>query len=146
MSNRIAISTFSFPFRNWANTEVIAPGALCQNYSNNGSAAVRNHSVAGGTSSRLFAIEVGFKGPGITMQAAFDSTISYPIGSSVVVGIFSPGDEIYALLTGTAQPGDNLSSNGDGTLRVATGDDTIIGFADEAGDFSVSPFIHITIL
>lgn len=146
MSNRIAINRFDFPFRNWINTEIITPGALCENYSNNGSAAVRNNSVVGGISSRLFAIEAGFQGPGITMQANFDSTIPYPVGSTVVVGVFSSGDEVNALITGTAQPGDNLSSNGDGTLRVASGTDIIIGFADEAGDSSVSPFIHITIL
>jgi hypothetical protein len=93
------------------------------------------HATAGATglnpSDRCFANFDGLRGKTIVDQ--------YAIGDLVFGVYVQPGDRVNALLVngGTAVViGSPLTSNGDGTLKLATGTDIVVAKANEAVDNS----------
>jgi hypothetical protein len=115
----------------------ITPGHLCEIMS---TGKVRVHSTAGGTAQKMFALEDSLQGKEIGD--------AYTAANVCQLGIFRPGDEVFALLYNgeTAVIGSKLESQGDGTLRVvdadaSTGDvgiQSIVGIALQAVDMSGS--------
>lgn len=98
---------------------VITPGHLLARTSaarnDLGLDTVVKHATLGGAAERMFAIEDALQG----------NTIDDDYASGDVVRLHHalPGDEIYAFLSDgeDVAAGDNLESNGDGTLKKATG-------------------------
>ena len=92
----------------------ITPGYLCERTSSN---TVQKHAGAGLTAAPMFALENEVVGGNIdTAYVALDT---------VLLGIFPPGTEIFALVAASASAiviGDVLESDGDGTLRIQTAD------------------------
>jgi hypothetical protein len=88
----------------------------------------------------MFALEDELQGNEITVVYAANNIAQY--------GIFSAGSEVYSILSDgeTAVIGSFLESNGDGDLRVNTGDsasatanaESLVGIAREALDLSGS--------
>lgn len=107
----------------------ITPGMLLVQDANG---KVKAHATAGGTAERNYALEDALQG----------KIISDNYSSGDVVGYVSaqPGDNIYALLAaGEAVTRDEfLTSNGDGTLKVASGSDVITAVPLEDLDLSDS--------
>lgn len=101
---------------------------------------VRKHATAGGSCQRRFFLENKLAGKTIAD--------AYVADEQAQVGVFSPGDEVLALLYDgeTAVIGSKLESAGDGTLRVVDADasvgdiavQSIVGEALEAVDMSSS--------
>lgn len=92
---------------------------------------VRPHNVASGVATPAFALENGAVGRGI------DDT--YAIGDQCTYKVFAPGSGIYALAHAGGAAiavGAMLMSAGDGTLELASTDDTAIAQALEAVDNS----------
>lgn len=116
----------------------ITPGHLVEFNSTAGSTAV--HSTAGGTAAPMFAMEDDLQGKEISE--------AYAIDTRVQIGVFSPGEQVYARLYNgeNAAVGSFLESQGDGTLRVVDSDasvgdigiKSIVGVAMEAVDMSGS--------
>ncbi len=90
------------------------------------------HATAGGYHERKFALEDSLQGRTINDD--------YAAGELVRNFHAEPGDVVYALLSGgeTATVDEYLTSNGDGTLKVATSTDIRVGKAMEAVDASDS--------
>lgn len=107
----------------------IKPGHLVKRDSNGKSVV---HDSAGGEAEKAFALEDALQGKTIDD--------SYSSDDLVAILIAQPGDIVYAWLAGgeNAANGANLTSNADGTLKVATGSDIVIGVAMEAVDASDS--------
>jgi hypothetical protein len=115
----------------------ITPGHLIELMSTN---YVRVHATAGGTAQKMFALEDENQGNEISDAYTAANVCRY--------GVFSPGQEVYAILADgeTAVIGSKLESNGDGTLRVVDTDasagdigvQSIVGIALEAVDMSGS--------
>lgn len=120
---------------------VITPGNLVERAS---STTCQNHSTSGGNAARMFALEDELQGKEISED--------YASAARVLLGIFKPGDEVYAHIANgqTIAVGDFLESNGDGTLKKHTAqtlEDSnpgtnythgIVGIALEAIDLSGS--------
>ena len=98
----------------------------------NACGTVVKHATAGGASERKFALEDALQGK--TIDDA------YAEGDIVASVQCVPGDVVYAWLSEGAvvTPASFLTSNGDGTLKVATGSDVIVGKALEDVDASDS--------
>ncbi len=107
----------------------ITPGDLIEVIS---TGKVRRHATAGGVAERLFALEDALQGRAISTDYAADERVA--------IVVAQPGDVIYAQLSGgeTAVIGSQLTSNGDGKLKVATGSNHVIAVAVEAVDSSDS--------
>lgn len=117
-------------------SEAITPGHLIEL---GGANDLQKHSTAGGTVMPTFAVENDIVGDGID--------VDYASGDQVLYSHFQRGEEVYALLADgeSANKGDFLESNGDGTLRVAvTGSpatdakQSIVAQAQEDLDLSAS--------
>jgi len=108
---------------------VITPGMLVAIDTNG---ELIPHGVAGGPAARNIAIEDALQGRGIDDDYADDELVRY------IVGV--PGDTFYALLSGgeAVTRDDFLSSNGDGTLKVASSTDDRLFIPVEAVDASDS--------
>lgn len=105
----------------------ITPGMLlAQNSSGN----IIPHGVAGGPAERMFALEDALQGNGID--------VNYASGDLVAIGVQGQGDVVFAILNAgeNVTPDEFLTSNGDGTLKVASGTDARIAVALEAMDLS----------
>lgn len=78
---------------------------------------VQKHSVAGGPAECLFAIEDALQGRGINTAYAANELVSLAIPRK--------GDVVYVWLSGgeSADPSEYLTSNGDGTFKVASSTD-----------------------
>ena len=111
-----------------ANAEIM-PGHLVELMSTD---KVRAHATAGGSAERAFAVEADLQGNGITDAYDADDQCQHDI--------FSPGDEVYALLANgeTAVIGSKLESNGDGALRVVDADVS-------AGDIGVNSIVAVAL-
>ena len=98
----------------------IRPGDLVQFISTD---KVQKHPTAGGPAEPAFALEDALQGRGIDDNYAADELVA--------IGIQTPGDVVYAWLSGgeNAVIGAYLTSNGDGALKVAGGTDSRIGVA-----------------
>lgn len=87
---------------------------------------VQKHASAGGVAAPMFAIEDALQG----------NTIDDDYAADAIVRLWHalPGDEIYALLADgeNVTVGDELQSNGDGTLSKATGTNLETGHVAEA--------------
>lgn len=107
----------------------IKPGHLIK-IDSSGEAVV--HATAGGPAEKLFAIEDALQGKTIAHSYADDD--------KVFAVLAAPGDVIYSWVSGGENIviGDLLTSNGDGTLKEATGADIRIAVALEAVDASDS--------
>lgn len=92
-------------------SEAITPGMLIEF---GGSADVQKHSTVGGQARRAFALENDLIGKGVDD--------AYAAGDVVQYGVFVPGAEVYAKLTGgeTCTKGDALESAGNGLLQVSS--------------------------
>jgi hypothetical protein len=94
-------------------TVAITPGHLCEMADDNsGGRIVRPHSSSGHPAEKMFAVENGYVGGGISDV--------YAIGERVYLRICRPGDLVLAWLAGTVGTtyvGQYLTSNADGTLR-----------------------------
>ena len=88
------------------------------------------HNVAGGNAEKAFAVEDALQGKTISDAYAADDTVFFTVAQ--------PGDVIYALLADgeSADPSEFLTSNGDGTLKVATSTDIRIAVPLETVDNS----------
>jgi hypothetical protein len=101
----------------------IWPGMTTQ-----GTLTVTRHLVAGGDGARTFALERQEMGQGIN--------VPYSLNDRIKVGSFDKGDRVYAFIAS----GQNvaldafLTSNGDGTLKVAGGTDVKWGKSVEANN------------
>lgn len=107
----------------------ITPGHLIERATDSGGVeGLRVHSTAGGKALRAFALEDALQGR--TIDDA------YADGELVTFGIQKAGDRIYAWLASgeVSEYGSKLTSNGDGTLKIATGSDEIVAQALEAVD------------
>lgn len=127
-------------FREGKASGAITPGHLIEKTS----AAidtVQIHSSAGGAApERAFAHEDDLQGN--------DIDDAYSTGNIVLYGIYRPGDEVNAILANgeNVTKGDNLESNGDGTLRavdtdtsaLTVGIQSIVGEAAESVNMSDS--------
>jgi hypothetical protein len=105
----------------------ITPGMLL---ATNSSGTVRPHNVAAGAHERKFALEDRLQGLGIDDD--------YASGDLVFSVHANPGDVIYAWLANGehATPDEFLTSNGDGTLKVASGSNVIVAKALEEVDLT----------
>jgi len=88
------------------------------------------HGTAGGVAEKSFALEDALQGRGIDDNYASGELVSYALQS--------PGDVVFAFLSAGehATPDEFLTSNGDGTLKVAGGSDNRIAAALEEMDLS----------
>lgn len=103
------------------------------------------HPTAGGAALPMFAKEMGAMGVGGTFTSG-DSAVSggtiddnYDTGDTVLIHVARPGDEIYALVPGSASAivlTDYLTSDGTGRLKKATSTDVRIAQPLEAIDNS----------
>ncbi len=87
---------------------------------------VARHTTVGGFAERIFAKEDALQGRGIGDNYAAGDLVNYAVGE--------PGEcVIYAWLSSGehAVIGSRLSSSGDGTLRVAQGNDVVLAMAEE---------------
>lgn len=84
------------------------------------------HATAGGYAAKAFALE--------NSPIGGDVADVYAIGQTAQIGIFHPGDEVYAWLAygENVAKGDLLSSNGDGSLQKIAGSEVAIAVALEA--------------
>lgn len=107
----------------------IRPGDLVK--LNSDGELIKNNS-AGAACEKAFAVEDALQGNGIDDNYADDDRVLYAIQG--------PGDVVYAWLSGgeDAEPGEKLTSNGDGALKVAGGGDIPIAIALEDVDASDS--------
>jgi hypothetical protein len=108
---------------------VITPGMLL---ALNSSDKVVAHATATGWAERLFALEDALQGRAIDTNYAADDVVG--------VVVAEPGDVVYAWLQNgeNVDIGDQLTSNGDGTLKEATSTNHRIAVALEAVDASDS--------
>ena len=114
----------------------ITPGHLVERSSTAGDVVV--HSTAGGNAIAAFAVENDIAGDEITVAYANNETVQYDV--------FSPGDEVYALLQGAGTAviiGSFLESAGDGTLRLHVAPDLEVSGA--APDLQVKPIVAIAL-
>lgn len=124
--------------REFIGSGAITPGHLVQVDSTAGKCAV--HSTAGGSAVTMFALEDEAQGKTISQ--------AYTTANVVRCGVFSPGEEVFALLYNgeDATVGSFLESQGNGTLRVVdvdssvglVGIQSIVGVALETVDMSGS--------
>lgn len=107
----------------------ITPGMLIDKDTNG---AVIPHGTAGGAAEKAFALEDALQGRSIATNYASGERVSYVLANS--------GDVVYAWLAAgeTATKASFLTSNGDGTLKVATSTDTRLAKSMEAVDQSDS--------
>ncbi len=107
----------------------ITPGMLLAQDS---AGKVIPHGTAGGWAEKAFALEDALQGKTIDDN--------YTTGNTVGFVIAQPGDIVYAWLSGgeNADTSEFLTSNGDGTLKVATSTDIRVAVAMEAVDASDS--------
>lgn len=114
----------------------ITPGYLIEELA---AGTVQEHSSAGDKAQKMFAM------PNVANGGTIDD--DYVVAETVRYGIFSRGQEVFALLAASAAAiviGDSLESSGDGTLRkvvtdAATDDterDSTVAYAIEAVDNS----------
>ena len=106
---------------------VIKPGMLI---AQNSAGALIPHGVAGGPAERAFALEDPLQGNGIDDD--------YAIGDLVTYGVQGQSDVVFAFLAAGEHctPNEFLTSNGDGTLKVAGGTDARIAVPLEELDLS----------
>jgi len=116
---------------------VIRPGDLLATTSAdevqpNACGKVVKHATAGGVAEAKFALEDALQGKTIND--------SYAVGDIVGNVLCNKGDVVYAWLSEgeVTTPESFLTSNGDGSLKVATGSDHVIAKALEAVDASDS--------
>lgn len=90
------------------------------------------HNAPGAVAERAFALEDALRGKGIGDD--------YAAGDLVAYGVQVPGDVVYAWLGSSevTTTGSFLTSNGDGTLKIASGSDIRIARALEVVDASDS--------
>lgn len=107
----------------------ITPGHLLQ-LNNAGKVVV--HATSGGYAERIFALEDALQGKTISDAYASGDLVGYVVAP--------PGDEVYAFLADgeSVVIGDQLVSNGDGTLQKLAGTEKPIAIALEAKDLSES--------
>lgn len=111
----------------------ITPGHLIKLGANSeGASGYLPHDTAGAKAAPNFALEDALQGRTIDDD--------YEDGELVTIGKQHSGDRIFAWLASgeVAEAGDLLTSNGDGTLKVATGSDHPVATALEAIDASDS--------
>lgn len=91
---------------------------------------VKKHATADGYAERMFAVEDSLQGSTIAT--------AYAAADQVRIVICTPGDVVQAYLASgeTVVIGDQLCSNGDGTLKKVTGSEVPIAVAMEAQDLS----------
>lgn len=108
---------------------VIKPGMLL---AQNSDAKLIPHGVAGGPAEMQFALEDALQGKTIDNN--------YASGDKVFTVVCGKGDVVYAWLSGgeSADPSEYLTSNGDGTLKVATSTDARVAVPLETVDASDS--------
>lgn len=108
---------------------VITPGMLIKLNNLN---KVIPHNVAGGPAEINYAVEDALQGGTIG-----DNYINGSVCSSIIA---ARGDVVYAILADgeNAQPGDLLSSNGDGYMQVRSGTESSLAIALEHIDASGS--------
>lgn len=108
---------------------IITPGMLL---AQNSDGKLIPHGSAGGPAERNYALEDALQGRTIDDNYAADELVGFVSGS--------PGDVVYALLSGgeIVTLDDFLTSNGDGTLKVASGSDARIAVPLDAVDASDS--------
>jgi len=135
MANTILLRGREYVIRKEGVTdEAVTPGHLLER---GGSNDVQKHSVAGGNTGKLFALENDLVGE--------DIADAYASGETVQFAACPTGTEVYALLANSenASIGSALVSNGDGTLAVFSAASTsdsgvdiypaaVVGFALEA--------------
>lgn len=107
----------------------ITPGHLIELAS---SGKVQKHSGAGAVAERNYALEDALQGNTIDDDYSSDDLVSFLSAA--------PGDVIYGWLAAgeNASIGSKLTSNGDGTFKVAAGSDLVAAVATEAVDNSAS--------
>lgn len=107
----------------------IRPGELIELTS---ASKLQRHSTAGGPAELAFALEDALQGNDIDDSYAANARVTYAIPGR--------GAVVYAWLAGgeEATPGDFLTSNGDGTFKVASGTDVRLLKPLEAVDASDS--------
>lgn len=107
----------------------LTPGHLL---ATNSDGKVLKHATAGGKAERLFALEDALQGRTINTAYAADELVG--------IVVAAPGDVVYAWLSEgeNVTPASLLTSNGDGTLKVAGGSDEIIAKSMETLDKSDS--------
>jgi hypothetical protein len=108
---------------------IIKPGHLI---AQDASAEVVVHATAGGYAEKAFAEEDALQGRTIDTAYAADERVMFILAQ--------PGDVIYGWLAGgeTVTPASLLTSNGDGSLKVATGTDVVVAVSMETKDASDS--------
>jgi len=107
----------------------ITPGFLLELISTD---KVQKHATAGGSAYAMFALEDENQGKEIGDAYVTDNVCLF--------GMFSPGDEVNALLANgeTADIGSKLESNGDGYLRVVDADVSV-------GDLGIQSIVCIAL-
>lgn len=107
----------------------IMPGHLVEF---GGAQEMRVHSTAAAHARPAFALENDLIGRGIDD--------AYAAGEVVQYMVFPPGAEINALLSygENVTKGAKLTSNGDGTLRLATGTNHVVAYAMDALNLSAA--------
>ena len=118
--------------------EAVAAGAITPGMliNQNSAGAVVVHPTAGGWAEKAFALEDALQGKTIADAYASGDRVSFVLGKS--------GDVVYAWLSGGegATPDEFLTSNGDGTLKVASSTDIRIAVPLEAVDASDSADVN----
>jgi hypothetical protein len=111
-----------------AATADILPGMLVK-----GVSSIAKHSTSGGAAARAFVLERD--------EAGRDVDTVYAINDKVKVGLFQPGERVWAIIPSGQNIAEDgwLMSNGDGTLIAHTGSNTRIGRCLEAVNNSAGP-------
>lgn len=103
----------------------ITPGMLLKK---NAAGSYIPHNVAGGASERAYALEDALQGKTIDDHYASGTRLSFVLADDgdVIYGLLAAGEEVTEA--------DYLSSNGDGTLKRATGTDKVVAAPCESVD------------
>ena len=118
--------------------EAVAAGAITPGMliTQNNAGKVIAHGTAGGWAEKAFAVEDALQGKTIDDACASGDTVSFVLAQ--------PGEVIQAWLSGgeSADTSEFLTSNGDGTLKVATSTDIRIAVPLENVDASDSADVN----
>lgn len=125
--NTIALAGPYTIINNYNANEALLPGQLVEYIAVSTENKIRKHATAGGPAAAMFVKEQDMHNRSVTES-------SYANNDLVEIIAAQPGAKIWALIPDEANvaAGAYLTSNGDGTLKVAATTDIRIAVADEA--------------
>lgn len=133
--NTIFLAGMPFLPQETNSAEAITPGHLVEFVPTGGNTGLlRKHATAGGMATAMFALEVPTPTRITTPANLAPIDVPYQVGETVH-WVMAQRCELLAFVPASAAAivkGDPLVSNGDGTLRKASGTETVVAIAAEA--------------